>query len=219
MKHTSAVVLPNRDPRAFDLLKAAVEDSHPDDVNLQPLSTDYVPFERNTGMLAKIVDTIDAFNIKQGEVSSLLAIPLLLVVVYEVVMRYVFNAPTTWGFEATTFLYGVHYMLGLAYCDVHGGHVRVDIFTARLPQRPQSIIGILTNLVFFMPVMVLMTIATWKYALTSIAELELNPTSWAPPIYPIKTLMAIAFSFLLIQGFSNLIHNIRVLQGKAEGVR
>ena len=39
------------------------------------------------------------------------------------------------------------------------------------------------------------------------------------PVYPIKTLMAISFSFLLIQGFSNLIHNIRVLQGKAEGVR
>jgi TRAP-type mannitol/chloroaromatic compound transport system permease small subunit len=50
-------------------------------------------------------------------------------------------------------------------------------------------------------------------------EGELNPTSWAPPVYPFKTLMAIGFSFLLIQGFSNLIHNIRVLQGKAEGVR
>ena len=135
-------------------------------------------------MLAKLSKAIDTFNIKQGEFSSLLALPLLLVVVYEVVMRYAFNAPTTWGFEAT-----------------------------------QGLIGVLTNLVFFMPVMVLMTFATWKYALTSIAGRELNPTSWAPPIYPIKTLMAISFSFLLIQGFSNLIHNIRVLQGKAEGVR
>lgn len=170
-------------------------------------------------MLGKVSNAIDTFNIKQGEFSALLALPLLLVVVYEVVMRYAFNAPTTWGFEATTFLYGIHYMLGLAYCDVLGGHVKVDIFTARLPQKPQGVIGIATNLAFFMPVMVLMTIASWKYALTSIAGRELNATSWAPPIYPIKTLMAIAFSFLLIQGFSNLIHNIRVLQGKAEGVR
>ncbi len=170
-------------------------------------------------MLGKISKAIDTFNIKQGEVSSLLALPLLVVVVYEVIMRYAFNAPTTWGFEATTFLYGVHYMLGLAYCDVYGGHVKVDIFTSRLPKRSQGVIGILTNLIFFMPVMILMTIASWKYAVTSIAGLELNATSWAPPIYPIKTLMAISFSILLIQGFSNLIHNIRVLQGKAEGVR
>ena len=170
-------------------------------------------------MLGKITNAIDTFNIKQGDFTSLLALPLLLVVVYEVIMRYIFNAPTIWGFEATTFLYGIHYMLGLAYCDVYGGHVKVDIFTSRLPRKPQGVIGILTNLVFFMPVMLLMTVASWKYALTSIAGRELNPTSWAPPIYPIKTLMAISFSFLLIQGIANLIHNIRVLQGKAEGVR
>jgi TRAP-type mannitol/chloroaromatic compound transport system permease small subunit len=135
-------------------------------------------------MLAKLSKAIDTFNIKQGDVSALLALPLLVVVVYEVVMRYAFNAPTTWGFEATTFLYGVHYMLGLAYCDVYGGHVRVDIFTSRMNKKPQGVIGVLTNLVFFMPVMILMTIASWKYALTSIAGRELNPTSWAPPIYP-----------------------------------
>jgi TRAP-type mannitol/chloroaromatic compound transport system permease small subunit len=170
-------------------------------------------------MLDKISSAIDTFNIKQGQLSALLALPLLLVVVYEVVMRYVFNAPTIWGFEATTFLYGVHFILGLAYCDVLGGHVKVDVVVTRLPIKPQSVIGVVTNLVFFMPTMVLMTIFSWRYALASILEGELNPTSWAPPVYPFKTLMALGFSFLLIQGFSNLIHNIRVLQGKGEGVR
>jgi TRAP-type mannitol/chloroaromatic compound transport system permease small subunit len=97
--------------------------------------------------------------------------------------------------------------------------VKVDVVVTRLPIKPQSVIGVLTNLVFFMPVMVLMTIFSGRYAFASIMEGELNPTSWAPPVYPFKTLMAIGFSFLLIQGFSNLIHNIRVLQGKAEGVR
>ena len=170
-------------------------------------------------MLAKIVRTIDTLNQKQGEISSLLALPLLVVVVYEVIMRYVFNAPTSWGFELTTFLYGVHYMMGLAYCDVQGGHVRVDIFTARMPQHGQAIMGIITTLVFFMPVMICLTVAAWKYALTSIAGREVNPTSWAPPVYPIKTLMALALTLLLLQGVANLLHNIRVLQGKSEGVR
>jgi TRAP-type mannitol/chloroaromatic compound transport system permease small subunit len=170
-------------------------------------------------MLGSLSKAIDTFNIRQGEVSSLLALPLLGVVIYEVIMRYVFNAPTTWGFELTTFLYGIHYMLGLAYCDVLGGHVRVDIFTSRLPQRVQAVIGVVTNLLFFMPVMIYLTIASWKYAATSIAGRELNATSWAPPIYPIKTLMAIAITFLLFQGVSNLIHNFSVLQGKSEGTR
>lgn len=170
-------------------------------------------------MIGKITRTIEAFNIKQGEFSALLALPLLVVVVYEVFMRYVFNAPTSWGFELTAFIYGVHYMLGLAYCDVLGGHVRVDIFTGRLPDRSRALLGIITTLLFFMPVMIFLTASSWKYALTSIAGRELNPTSWAPPVYPIKTLMALAFSFLLVQGIANILQNIRVLQGKSKEVK
>jgi TRAP-type mannitol/chloroaromatic compound transport system permease small subunit len=32
-------------------------------------------------------------------------------------MRYAFNAPTVWGFEATAFAYGMHYMLGLSFME------------------------------------------------------------------------------------------------------
>jgi TRAP-type mannitol/chloroaromatic compound transport system permease small subunit len=170
-------------------------------------------------MLGKVTRVFDTFNTKQGEVSSMLALPLLLVVIYEVIMRYVFNAPTTWGFEMTAFLYGVHYMLGLAYTDVLGGHVRVDIFTSRTPMKVQAVFGILTHLLFFFPVIGYLALASWRYAFTSIAGREVNPTSWAPPVYPIKTLMALAFTFLLVQGVANLLHNIRVLQAKTEGVR
>ena len=134
-------------------------------------------------MLEKFSKAIDTFNIKQGEISSLLALPLLLVVIYEVIMRYAFNAPTIWGFEATTFLYGVHYMLGLAYCDVYGGHVRVDIFTSRLSQRPQGVIGVFNNLVFFMPVMVLMTICGIpRYSETRPVTLTKSPAAVAAAI-------------------------------------
>ena len=170
-------------------------------------------------MLGKIAKAIDTLSEKQGNISALLGIPLLLVVIYEVIMRYVFDAPTTWGFELTTFIYGVHYMLGLSYTDVLGGHVRVDVFTMHLPQRGQALMGVITGLVLFLPVMIPLTIWSWRYAFISIAQMELNSTSWAPPIYPIKTLMAIAFTFLLLQGIANLIQNIQVLRGKGGVVR
>ena len=63
-------------------------------------------------MLTKISKAIDTINTKQGDVTSLLILPLAIVVFYEVIMRYVFNAPTIWGFEATIFLYGLHFMFG-----------------------------------------------------------------------------------------------------------
>jgi TRAP-type mannitol/chloroaromatic compound transport system permease small subunit len=162
-------------------------------------------------MLEKISSAIDVFNRKEGEWSALLILPLTIVVIYEVVMRYAFDSPTIWGFELTTFLYGVHFMLGLAYTDVTDGHVKVDIFTARAKPRTQAVIVIIANLVIFLPVFTCMTIWAWKYAITSTLQHELNSTSWAPPVWPIKLIMAVSFSFLLIQGISTVLKALHTL--------
>jgi len=165
-------------------------------------------------MLAKISSIIDTFNRKEGEISALLIIPLSVIVIYEVVMRYVFDAPTIWGFEATTFLYGVHFMLGLAFTDVVDGHVKVDIFTSRARPRTQAVLVILANLIIFLPVFSCMTSWAWKFAIVSTIQGEHNSTSWAPSIWPYKLIMAVAFSFLLIQGISTVLKAIHSLRSE-----
>ena len=171
-----------------------------------------IPKSSKSILLDIIPKGIDAFNRKEGEIGALLIVPLTVVVIYEVIMRYVFDAPTIWGFELTAFLYGIHYMLGLSYTQVHGGHVKVDVLITRFSTRKQAIINILTNAGIFLPVFSLMTIWAFKYAYTSTVELEHNSTSWAPPIYPIKIIMALCFLFLLIQGVSDLLKDIRSLR-------
>jgi TRAP-type mannitol/chloroaromatic compound transport system permease small subunit len=163
-------------------------------------------------MLESVSNTLENITRKEGEISSFLIYPLLAIVVYEVVMRYVFNSPTNWGFEATTFVYGLHYMFGLAYTDVYDGHVRVDIFTALTSKKTQAVIKVITNLAFFMPVMSFMTMWSFKFAYVSTRGLEVNSTSWAPPIWPLKILMAVCFLFLFLQGIANLIKDINSLK-------
>lgn len=167
-------------------------------------------------MLSKIARGIDTFSTKQGEVTSMLIIPLALVVLYEVVMRYGFNSPTTWGFEMTTFLYGMHYMFGICYTDVRKGHVRVDIFTSLASKKVQAVIGALTTLILFLPVMICMTIWSSKFAMYSVQALERNPTSWAPIIWPYKIVMAVCFFFLLMQGIANLLNDLKVIFSQEE---
>ena len=65
---------------------------------------------------------------------------------------------------------------------------------------------------FFMPVMGCMTAWSFKYAYVSTMGMEVNSTSWAPPIWPLKILMAICFAFLLIQGIANLLKDINALK-------
>jgi len=151
--------------------------------------------------------------VKQAEASSLLMVVLVVLMCYEVVRRYFFNAPTIWGFEATSFAYGLHFMLGLSYMERHSGHVRVDILVSRLSARTQAFMGLLTYLVIFIPVYSMMTVAAFKYAYISTVAHELNSTSWAPPIWPFKILMGLSFLFLLIQGLSTLLKHLRTLTG------
>jgi TRAP-type mannitol/chloroaromatic compound transport system permease small subunit len=162
-------------------------------------------------MFSKISKGIDTFSTKQGDLTSMLIFPLLGVVIYEVIMRYGFNAPTTWGFEVTAFLYGMHYMFGISYTDVKKGHVQVDIFTSMAPVKVRAALSALTTIVLFLPVMACMTFASSTFAWTSIQGLERNSTSWAPPIYPLKVIMALCFLFLLLQGISNLIKDLQTL--------
>lgn len=161
--------------------------------------------------MKKLSTAIDLFNRKTGEWSALLIIPLTVIVIYEVILRYVFDAPTIWGFEATTFIYGVHFMLGLAYTDLMDGHVKVDIFTAKMKPEKQAAMIIIANLIIFLPVFSCMTFWSWLYALTSVQQRELNSTSWAPAIWPMKLIMAVSFSFLLIQGISSMLKAINAL--------
>jgi TRAP-type mannitol/chloroaromatic compound transport system permease small subunit len=166
-------------------------------------------------MLA-LASGINSLNRNTGRLTSYLVVPLIIVVVYEVFMRYAFNAPTVWAFEATTLMYGCHFALGFAYTHLHNGHVSIDVFEARLASRPRTILRIIVSLVLFVPTMGMFAIFAVRYAATSWQNWELASTSWAPPIYPFKTVLAIGFILLFLQGVAKLIEDIKSLGDSQE---
>ncbi|MCK5913239.1 MAG: TRAP transporter small permease subunit [Desulfuromusa sp.] len=160
----------------------------------------------------KLAETIDALNEKIGFYAAYLVLPLIGVVVWEVFMRYGFNAPTTWAFELTVFLYGVHFCFALAYAHKHNTHVAIDVFESRLSAKPRIILRIVTNAGLFIPSIGLLTWHLCAMAATSWQQWEHASSSWAPPIYPLKTLMAIGFILFFLQGVAKLIQDIRTLK-------
>ncbi len=160
-----------------------------------------------------IATFINKLNEFFGKAGALLLLPLLAVVFFEIVMRYVFNAPTVWGFETTLFIYGLNYMLGLGMTEGRGGHVTVDVLTMRLSPRRRALLGIITYSTIFLPVWLCLSIWTTKYALKSTSLLERNSTSWNPQVWPIKLLMALGVILLFLQGISSLIRHIETYRG------
>jgi TRAP-type mannitol/chloroaromatic compound transport system permease small subunit len=159
-----------------------------------------------------ITRPIDFLNEKTGHYSSFLILPLIAVISFEVMMRYVLNKPTVWAFELTTFIYGIHFILAFGYAHKHNSHVAIDIFESRLPEKPRTILRIIVNLVVFLPTMGLLALWTVYYADTAWRMKELSWSSWAPPIYPIKAIMAFGMILFFLQGVSKLLHDIRSLR-------
>jgi TRAP-type mannitol/chloroaromatic compound transport system permease small subunit len=156
-----------------------------------------------------VTRVIDTFTLWCGRVFSWLALVLMLAIVYHVVMRYGFNAPTVWAYDVTYMLYGTMFMLGAAYCLLKGGHVRTDFIYNRFPPRWQGIIDAVLYIILFFPAMYLFFIAGYDYAARSWAQLERGFYSpWAPPIYPFKTVIPVAITLLVLQGISELLKSL-----------
>jgi TRAP-type mannitol/chloroaromatic compound transport system permease small subunit len=156
---------------------------------------------------------IDATNDKAGRWTSYLGILLAMAVVYGVFMRYVLNRPSLWILEFTTFLYGAHFMLGSGHVHLVREHVHIEVIEQHFSERRKAILRIITFWILFMPFVASMFVRGIYYAHKSWSLWERAWTAWAPPLYPIKTVIPIAFFLLMIQGFSNFLKDVEYLKG------
>ncbi|PWW32356.1 TRAP-type mannitol/chloroaromatic compound transport system permease small subunit [Cytobacillus oceanisediminis] len=164
--------------------------------------------------LKKISKFLDNTNDWVGKVSSWSVIIMMLLVVYEVVSRRIFNSPTIWTFEVTTMVFGFHFMMVAAYGVLHKVMVSVDMLYEKFSAKKQAILDLITYTIFFMPFVIGVLYGSSKFAWISWLQKEVSWTAFAPPLYPFKAIIPVAFFFLLLQGISEMIKRIVIL---AEG--
>jgi TRAP-type mannitol/chloroaromatic compound transport system permease small subunit len=157
---------------------------------------------------------IDAVNEKVGRVVAYALVPLTAVVAYEVFMRKLFNAPTTWAFEMTVYLYGFHYMMAMGTTMKYDKHIRIDIITLQLSERVQLYLRLITFWLVFVPFVGAMLWAGTEYAAKSWMQLEHSWSAWKPPLYPYKTVIPVSLALLLLQGAANFIRELYLLKGE-----
>jgi TRAP-type mannitol/chloroaromatic compound transport system permease small subunit len=157
-------------------------------------------------MLLLTIRIIDTFTDLTGSLIAWLSVPLVAAVAYEVVARYLFNAPTIWSFDLTYMLYGALFMLGAAYALHKGAHIRTDFFWEKFTPRTKGLIDSISYVVFFFPSLTALGIISYNEAYYSF---QINETSdqtpWRPILWPFKYIVPIACLLLMIQGFSEFL--------------
>lgn len=155
----------------------------------------------------KIVSSLDAISTYVGKTTSWVVLPVIFVVIYEIVMRYVFSAPTIWSTETMIYGCALIYVLCSAWITKEGRHVRIDMVYERLSPRNKAAIDSLT-FIFFLIYIVALLWASTKYAYNSVSILEKSASPWRPPLWPMKVALATGTFLILLQGISNFIRDI-----------
>ena len=161
----------------------------------------------------KIMGVCDAINEWTGRIFSWVIVPLVLLTVMEVILRRFFGSPTIWSFEVLKQLYGLHFMIVAGFGLLYGSHVSVDVFTMALSKEKKAILDIVSYVIFFFPFIIVCIWQGYSFAERSWAMKETTWSVFAPPVYPIKTVIIISFILLLIQGVSEIIKRICIIRG------
>ena len=161
--------------------------------------------------MRRLMDRIDLINKYIYNGVSFLFVPITLIAMFEVVMRYLFDSPTTWAWDINVQCFCAIVVLGGAHTLQQGGHVIMDILVNKLQQKTRLIVNLCVYIVFFIAIF----IAIWQvsiFAWQSLILFEEASTILSPPIYPIKIGILIGVSLLFLQGASLFIRDLMALK-------
>jgi TRAP-type mannitol/chloroaromatic compound transport system permease small subunit len=152
-----------------------------------------------------ISDAIDALVGALHYVINWIWVLLVLLIVTNVVLRYVLRTNFIAMEELQWHLFAVGFMIGLAYAIKADGHVRVDVLADRFRRRTRAWIEMLGILLFILPLCGIMLYWGWPFVLRS---WTINEVSAAPGGLPyrwvIKSVILVAFALIGLAAISRL---------------
>ena len=163
--------------------------------------------------MSYFLQTVDTLNDWVGKVIAVFVIFMMIGVVYEVVMRHVFAAPTEWAFETTNFLLLWIAALAAGNTLKHKEHVKIDLIYGRLKPNNQAIIDLITAPLFLL-FMVFFLVEGWKMAIESVAILEHTESVWGPPLYPQKIALFVGVCLIFLQGVAKIVRDLLIVTAK-----
>ena len=168
---------------------------------------------------------IDRMSLGLGEKLSYVFLISVIITCYEVVMRYVFNAPTTWVHDGATALSATGFLMAGCYCLQARRHIAITVIYDAVPQKVRNVLA-LTNALLIVVFLGLLTWAAMKVAMPAVAwqawdcrvqfcGLETSAHAWDVPIPAyLKSVLFLASVAMLVQSLIQFWQALVTLVGK-----
>lgn len=155
---------------------------------------------------------VDRLNYGVGRFAMYLLFVLMAILMWSTISKAFFN-PSLWTLEMAQFVMVAYYVLGGPYAMQMESHVRMDLFYAKQSPVRRAWWDAFTvfALIFYLGVMLYGAIDSTVYAFE---YNERSPTAWRPYMWPIKIVLCIGFTLMLLQALSALIKDIATIRGE-----
>ena len=146
------------------------------------------------------------------------------IVLYEIVSRYVFDAPTRWAHETTTFLCAVGFLFGGLYALSHDRHIRVVLIYEAVPETARRWFDVVISSVGLISVLFFAYAAwatverSWFAAGSGEVKLETSGSAFDAP-YPalIKGLLFAVVVAMAVQFVIQIVNTLRAARRARRG--
>jgi TRAP-type mannitol/chloroaromatic compound transport system permease small subunit len=167
--------------------------------------------EQDTGAVPgnAVTRVLDWLSEQSGLFVALWTVNAVCAYFFEVVARYIFNAPTIWVHQASFLMFGMQYLLAGAFAYLHGDHVRVDVLYVKFPKRGQAGLDVFTSIFFFICALALLG-SSWRFFIDAFNMFEVTEETWRVQLYPVKGTMVVGGVLLVLAGVSKLLKDLRL---------
>ncbi len=173
------------------------------------LARDYTSNLRDNAA-SRAIDKVVGFV---GELFSWLWVALLLVIIGNVILRYVFSQGMIELEELQWYLYAAAWLVGMSYTFIHDGHVRVDVIYESRSRTTQLWLEVFGLLVLFLPFIGFVFYFSLPFVELSWAKGETSTSANGLPMrWLIKGCLTFSFILLFMVGVSRLIRVVSTIK-------
>jgi len=155
---------------------------------------------------------VDAMNRMFGLFAMYLIFGMMAILLYSSISK-ALVIPSLWTLEMAQFAMVTYYLLGGGYSMQLDSHVRMDLFYGRWSPKTRAAVDAVTILfmIFYLVLLLYGGISSTQYALQ---YGEKSYSSWAPYMAPIKLIMTLGITLMLLQAVATFFKNLAEARGE-----
>ncbi len=165
--------------------------------------------------MKKILGGIDALNYFMGKIFCWTIMVMMILILYDVFMRYLIKKPTIWAGELTEIMLLLIVCVGGGATLLQKAHVRVDILRNRFSKKADKILDLIFYPFILLICLVLM-IEGGRIALDAFVLGSRTDTMFAPKIWPIQSMIVLAGILLGLQTISEWLKALLFIMTKED---